>query len=419
RYSILVSLTLFVLAGIFVLSRIGIRVFQRPVWEKRCEQLMTWLQSHHIAQGLILILAIVAIVLIWTRLLSNFPAQYAVLRAYLVVSIMMWVPYFAPVTSLRLRWGQAVFLTGSVVIFLITVSIAEFYPALARTDEAFIFSMARNYLETGAKNPMIYRNSIPSADYSIGVLWYRTLPTWLSVTGYSLYAGRLYGVFVITLSALMLSWGVQRLYRGISGSVVLCLSLFAFGAHIFIRLDSHGLFFMALSVLIYSFVRNRAGIIRHILPGFIAGMAIDSAPPAFTVGAGYAAVYGLRYIGYIRQGKLLWLPFLGLSIGGMIAIGIFVTSFGSNSVTGQVVSTSASESVLDAVTFNLNPADFISLTNQFFTNFVGYQPIIVMLALMAVFSIGRINDDSEQRQLDREWLVMSGVWFAGILLVYP
>jgi hypothetical protein len=413
RYSTLVSLTL---AGLLLATVVGWGLSRAQTLQERLMIRLTHGQDKIWWALLIYAIAGIMIVGIIFFFLGNFPPQYAFLRAYLVISVLLWaLTMVGNVPSIPERWGIGLALGAGLVILGGMVLVADIFPPLARTDEAFVFSMGRNFAETGSRSPMIYAPAFGYNHY-VGWVWYRALGTWLATFGETLYSARLHVLTLVVLISIMLGVMMRRLHDLKAGAVVFLLALFTFSQLIYIRFDMYASVWASLSLLIYAYVREKDNMLLHIAIGFCAGMIIDSSPAGFAIGVGYAIVYGLRYMSLVRRdGVRWWSPFWGLALGGSLAIMVFMFSLQPDSLPktgyeGGLIATLGAQ-----VANNLAPQRLLDMLNQMLRAFWGYQPVLSILAIVGILWGLRRGASN----IVRDSWVMLLVWLLAILIAYP
>jgi len=411
RYSALVSLSLAVLLVLFLGSLLA-RFYLPTSLLSLLDRLKSYLAKHKSVAYILFAFVCASVVVIIFFFLSDFPAQYAILRAYLIITLMMWTIHIMPPNKSLNRYQNIILIFASTLMIIFMVSSAEFYPALARTDEAWVFSTGQNFSETGARNPLIYEDAIPATDYYVGWVWYRVFGSWLNAFGYSLYTGRLFFVFLAIISAGILAWASKRFYDLQTALLVFLLALFALSQQIYIRFDMFALFWGCLSILLYSFAHNKEQLMWHIAIGFTAGMAIDSSPGAANIGAGFALIYGLQNLQRIRKKGWIWPPFWGLAIGGLSAIAVFFASISENSLPPQ----NTDNNLLIPLN-TLSYDHFSNMLSQYLSNFIAHQALIVMIAAIALFLA--LRSKKEEYRFERYWSLMTIAWIILIVIIYP
>jgi hypothetical protein len=416
RYSPLVSITLFVLLTLFIMSRWLLHTLNTTDRLSSVASAFGFIHRRRWLQIGIFFFSAGVIILIWLYFLSDYPAQYAMLRAYLVLSIILFNLIALPQYS-HYPFSIPFFLLVGGIFLLVMLLTAEYYPAVAHVDEAFVFSVAVNLNETGRTAPTIYELGTGPDVFHGKIFGIRAFAYWLSVTGYSLYAGRVFTVITLFLSSILLAWGASRLYDIFTGAVVFMLANFAFMQHIFIRTDSYAVFFLCLSVLLFSFARHSPHIIWHVLVGLSVGMVLDSSTPAFPFGIGYAVVYAVDYWAHLKQGKAIYRPFWGLAAGGILAILLFLLKFSATEL--GVSEVNANQSFLTLISIN-NFSEMFELMGSFLAFFIRNHALLIALAIISIIPL--LNKNKAQHfsvnTLNANWITIFGVWLVCLLPVY-
>jgi hypothetical protein len=419
RYSLLVALllgglALAVLAGVGITWALSQRASLLQDVEKR---LQTWRTRRWFAP---LVLAVASLLLsgMWLFFLGDHLPTYGFLRAYLGLSVIVAVlallfgnkeesgdmatirrSFFTPKTLI------IVFVAILVLSALLTIS---FYPALMKTDEAVVFSMARNTLESGHLTPTIYRQ----VNFLPGGLWTLLMAGWLKLTGISLTTGRLYGL-VIGYIALGFVWGAAaRLYDRLTAWLAVLIGAFAFMSLNHIRYDVHTALFLAMALFFYSMTRTRNEWWLHLLTGFSVGLCVDSNPIAYSFGLGFALMYLGRYVAYIRrERRWFWLPFWALGLGGLIGVGVFFFVRLGAAFAGGASTDGMFSNYLSNIGEYLQNNVYRKLLREYFHAFLTHQPILFGLVLAGILT-------SYRERTDRVLLILFGTWTATLIFGY-
>jgi hypothetical protein len=354
-----------------------------------------------------------AIIGIWLFFLGSHVATYAVLRTFLILTLV--------VGALALLWGGETALgslhfpclpqVGLALLLLVALLTISFYPNLAKTDEAFVLSMARNVMQSGHSSPQIYAAAYP--DHYYGGVWVNMMAAWLKVAGVSLTAGRLYNLVLASLSLTFIWIATSRLFDKTTAWYAALIGAYAFMSLNHIRFDIHAAFWLSLGILLFSF--NQAGRWGlYWLTGFVVGMSIDSSPVAYCFTGGLLLFYAWDYVRAIRsERQWMWPPFFWTALGSACAFGFYLlshagASFANDQTTGGMLSTYP-----EIIRSNLLEGHFRSQLQQYLTVFLTAQPLLFGLLLLGIGA-----GLWERSRNDRFLLTIYFVWMAVIVFAY-
>ncbi|MBZ0288504.1 MAG: glycosyltransferase family 39 protein, partial [Anaerolineae bacterium] len=287
-----------------------------------------------------------------------------------------------------------------------------YYPALAKADEAFVFSMGQNVLENGHVRPLIYRQAYPENYY--GGIWTWMMGGWLRAAGLSLTSGRLYILFLSLIALLFTTFASARLYGKTTAVFTALVGAFTFISANHIRFDIHAALWLSMGIFFYSLTDKPRRWWAHLLTGFAIGMTVDSNPVAYCFALGLALVYGWEYVARIRrERRWFWPPFWWVALGGMSAAGVFLIVHAGGTFAAEQTTSDVVKVYIDNILQGLTSWRFLSLTGQYFSAFLTNQPILT--GLMALGLLTAIRDFS---QSDRFLVFMYAAWMGIIIFAY-
>ncbi len=420
RYSVFVAA---MLAGLllFVAALIGaaLALRGRSALLARVDALLRRWRSRRWFALLILVATGIALAGMWGFFLGDHLITYALLRLFLGATLAIGalaILFGGEAAPAPARWTPLalIVLAG---LFLLALALVEFYPAMYRTDEAFIFSMARHLAESGHNGPTIYRHVIPQ-DYGAGGLWTWGMAAWLRVVGSSLFSGRLYILLVGLVGLAVTVAAARRGYGAAAGWLTALVGLFAVTALHYIRNDMPGMVFLGLALFFFVLGQQRRDWRLHLLVGLSAGLCIDAAPIAYCFGLGFGLFYLARYIAAIRtQRRWFWPPFWALAAGGALALGIYLLFRSGASYAASPERGGGIADMLSAYVGSLGAAlasgSALDLLQQVLTTWLTNQPILFGLAALGVIVAAR-----ERTDLDRLLLVLLATWLGVIVFTY-
>jgi hypothetical protein len=309
------------------------------------------------------------------------------------------------------RWDLLPWIILAIMAVFAVVTVS-YYPALAKADEGFVFSMARSALENGQIQPVIYRHAFPENYY--GGLWAWMMAGWLRIAGLSLTSGRLYILLVSLISLIFLGLGSARLYDKSTAFFTVLIGAFAFISANHIRFDIHAALWLSIGIFFYSLARIPARWWAHLLTGFAMGMTIDSNPAAYCFGLGLALVYGWDYIVLIRrERRWFWPPFWWMTVGGLVAVGVFFIVHAGVKLTGGQSTSGALMNYAGTIIEGLTSGRFLTLALQHVNVFLTNQPVLAGLTV-----VGLVVTVKDRNRSDRFLFLMYFVWMAVIIFAY-
>lgn len=420
RYSVLVA---GMLAGLllFAAALIGasLALRGRPALLARIDDLLRRWRSRRWFALLILAAAGVALAGMWFFFLGSHLITYALLRLFLGATLAVGalaILFGGEAAPAPARWTPLA-LIALAGLLLLALAMAEFYPAMYRTDEAFIFSMARHAAEDGHTGPTIYRHVIPE-DYGAAGLWTWMMAAWLRVTGISWFGGRLYILLIGLIGLAVTVAAARRGYGAAAGWLTALVGLFAVAGLHYIRNDMPGMVFLGLALFWWTLGQQRRGWRLHLLVGLSAGLCIDAAPIAYCFGLGFGLFYLTRYVAVIRaERRRFWPPFWALALGGALALGIYLLFRSGASYVESAERGGGIADMLAAYVGNmgasLTSGSALDLLQQVLTTWLTNQPILFGLTALGVVVAWR-----ERTDLDRLLLILLAAWMAVIILTY-
>ena len=419
RYS---TLVMGVLVGLAVFILIGIstswQLSQHPALLVRIERRLAHWRRFRWFMPALLVVASSALILVWLYFLGNHLPTYSALRFFVVASILLAAlalgfggvptdPLAQPTQNVK--WLRLGILAAIVGIALLIVS---FYPALRKTDEAFIFSIAWNALETGHTFPTIYRDAMPES-YAAAGAWTGLMVAWLKFAGFGFTAGRLF-ILLMSFVTLTFIWAATKsLFDHMTAWFAVLIGAFAFMALNHIRYDFQTALLLAIGLYFFALAHKRGWWWAHFLTGFAVGFSIDGRPIAFSFGLGLAVAYLWQYAEHLKQERQwLWRPFWFMALGGLLALGAFLLTRAGASY----FQTEGGEVGSMAATYanSLGTLSPVSQLNQYLTIFLTHQPILFGFTLF-----GCVIAFRQRTVADRLLLIMFIVWSAVVIFAYP
>jgi hypothetical protein len=355
----------------------------------------------------------------WFFFLGDHLIAYALLRLFLGATMAVGalaILFGGEAVPASARWTPLA-LAGLLVLGGIALLTVEFYPPMYRTDEAFIFSMARHAAERGHTGPTIYRHAIPE-DYGAAGLWTWLMAAWLQIAGISFFSGRLYILLVGLIGLAVTVAAARRGYGAAAGWITALVGLFAVTALHYLRNDMPGMVFLGLALFFFVLGQRRQDWRLHLLVGLAAGLCIDAAPIAYCFGLGFGLFYLARYVAAIRaERRWFWPPFWALAAGGALALGIYLLFRSGASYVESPERGGGIADMLSAYVGNLGAAlasgSALALVQQVLTTWLTNQPILFGLAALGVIVAAR-----ERTDLDRLLLLLLATWLGVIVFTY-
>jgi hypothetical protein len=404
----LTGLALFSIAGWYALWLLK----RHPTLHERITQwLANWRAKYWFAP-VVLTVAGIGLSVIWVWFLGDHLPTYAVLRWYIAFSILvaaLALLYGGRVTSPVLSWHTIILIALGIVSITALVCLS-FYPVLAKADEASDFSMARNALEHGHLAAYMYRHAYPT-DY-FGGLWTWLMAGWLKIAGVSFESGRLYTFILGGLSTIFIGLAASRLYDRITGWTAVLVAAFSFIALNHIRYHIHAAVWHSLGLFFYSLAYKRDRWWMHLLAGFTIAMAIDSTPLAYCFGVGLGLAYSWEYLQSIRrERRWFWLPFWSLTLGGMLALGLYLLTHAGESFTNNRTTGSMLTFYVEQVRSSLASGSILLQLQNYLTTFLTNRPILFGLVVLGLLTMFRIRNT-----VDRLLLTVHFVWVVVVFL---
>jgi hypothetical protein len=181
RYSPLVILQLGILLfAALTLWLCGSYLNRRPELLTRIDAALQALRLKRGFVPLCLIFMAGILTALWLFFLGNHLPTYGFLRMFLgaTVCVAALGLLYGGTSPQTISWKILPYVLLT-LLGLVIFAALPYYPALAKTDEAFVFSMARNALETGQYRPMIYIQAYP--EYYYGGIWIWMMAGWLKI----------------------------------------------------------------------------------------------------------------------------------------------------------------------------------------------------------------------------------------------
>ena len=415
RYSTSVAAQLGVcIALVLVAGTGGIYLSRQPTKRAQIDAVLTRLRSRRAFAPFVVTVCSLLLVTVWLFFLGNHLPTYAFLRFFMCFSIMVW--------GLALIWGSLTALPAwywgvlpwiiLVVLAIFAVITINYYPALAKADEAFVFSMRRNALENGHVVPMIYRQVFPENYY--GGVWTWMMAGWLRIAGLSFASGRLYVLFISLVSLIFMTLGSFRFYDKSTAFFTMLMGAFAFITSNHIRFDIHVALWLSIGIFFYSLARTSQRWWAHLLTGFTIGMTIDSNPVAYCFGLGLVLVYGWDYVILMRrERRWFWPPFWWMAFGGLIALGVFLTIHSGGTFLGEKTTSDVLKDYSVSIVEGLISGRFLNLAAQYFGILLTNQPILTGLMILGLLTTLR-----DRGRGDRFLFLMYFAWMGVIILAY-
>ncbi len=389
---------------------------QRPSLLARLDASLLEFRQNRYRRGAVLILSGMALGAIWLLVLGNHLPTYAMLRLFLGATIALTalgILYGGDTTDSSANWSPLAW-GGAALLVLIALATVSFYPAMYHTDEALIFSMGRNLLETGHNGTPIYRHSYPLDD-GRGGLWTWGLAAWLEIFGLSFTAGRLHFLVLGLVMVGLTAWTVRQMYGKTSALFTVIPGIFVATALNFLRYDMPCALWLALALVFFSVGQRRDGWWWHLLTGAAAGLCVDSAPIGSCFGLGFALFYLWQYIGYVRSTRRwLWLPFWGLIAGGLAALLIYALTRAGTSYPSSSGSTlSMLSRYVTIISDSLATGRFLEMARQFLTTWLTSQPLFFGLVVL-----GTVTALRKRTVFDRLLLVLLVTWTTVMIFAF-
>lgn len=350
---------------------------------------------------------------VWLFFLGDHVPTYAFLRLFAGASIVVGALALlhGGSASQPVRWTvlPLMIAVGLVAAF---AGLLPYFPALAKADEAFVFSMARNALENGEFRPTIYRQAFPPHYY--GGLWLWMMAGWLELTNVSLLAGRAYILLMSIVSIGFLVAGTKKLYDRVTAWYVVIIGIYAFGSLNHIRFDIHTAFWLSLGIFCYSRAQSSNRWWWHIATGMAIGMCIDSNPVGYAFGIGLALVYTWEYAQVVRSTRrAVYGAFWQMAAGGGAALLIYLVIRSGGSFAGDKSAGDVLGEYIRFIQSNLVSGQFLSQIGQFFSIFLTNQPI-----LFGLMVLGLLSAAVKRHKTDRFLCIMCGTWIAAIFFAF-
>jgi len=361
----------------------------------------------------VLVMASLLLAAMWIFFLGNHLPTYGFLRMFIGMSIVVGaLALLAGGDDVPASvWLRYIPWLGVGLLAAFALLTTPFYPNLAKTDEAFVFSMARNWLETGRSSPAIYPQSYPDQYY--GGLWIQLMAGWLRVAGVTLTSARLYNLALAALSLLFLWGAAARLYDKITAWFAILIGAYAFIALNHIRFDIHAAVW--LSVGLFCFSRSQPG--RwwlYVLTGLSIGLTLDSSPVTYCFILGLLLFYAWDYLRAIRtERRWWWPPFWCTALGGAGALAAYFVLHSDSSFAGGKTSAGMLSEYTSIITSNLAAGQYFTQIQQYVSVFLTAQPLLFGLLLLGI-GVGL----RERSRADRFLLTLHFTWLAVIVFAY-
>jgi hypothetical protein len=417
RYSTLVAVQLLVLVVLIVAScGVGVFIFNRPELLNRIEKLLENWREKRFFEPLILLITSILLVLMWVFFLGNHLPTYGFLRAYIGLGIVICaLALIGSGTKDRKVAHWRYIAIGTIliagIIALITVS---YYPALYKTDEAFVYSMGRNFMETGHTGVPIYRYSLPGEEYGVGKLWIVPFAAWLKIAGLSLASGRLFFLMLGYLCLPLLWVAAYQFYDEPTAYITVIIGAFVILSQNYIRYDVVSTLFLSLSIFLYSLNKNHHRWWLDLLTGISVGLCINGQAITFCFGIAFALFYMWQYLKEFRTNRRwFWAPFWLLGLGGALSLMFYVLVILKNTSTPSGETMAGPLQTYASVFTNFSVSHWFAMTLQYTTMFLVAQPILSILALLGI-----VLAFIEKKQPDNLLLVLYLVWTITIIFTY-
>lgn len=414
RYSVLVFSQLTILFAVAIITGgFGVYLNSKPALLAKIDGRLEKWRKQRIFAPIVLMIAGCLLVAAWLFFLGDHIATYGFLRMFVGFSILVstLALLHGGGHAKEIRW-KLLPVAIMIVLGIVAIAMLPYFPVLAKADESFVFSMARNALETGNFRPTIYRQAFPPNYY--GGIWIWSMATWLKFTNISFVSGRAYVLFLSAISICFLYFGTKRLYDRVTACYVVLIGIYSFASLNHIRFDIHTAFWLSVGLFFYSLTRSSGRWWTYFAGGFAIGMCIDSNPAGYCFGIGFALVFGWDYILYIRdQKRWFYRPFWLIALGGATALVIYLGihaggTFAGNKGTGDLLST-----YLTFIVGSLTSGHALDQLGKYFSIFLTNQPILFGLMVLGLITAWR-----KKQPMDRLLLIMYAVWIAVIVFAY-
>jgi hypothetical protein len=181
---------------------------------------------------------------------------------------------------------------------------------------------------------------------------------WLQQFDASLIQGRVFLRLLAYLGVPFIYLTARRMYGQTAGLAAVAIAIFLPIHHGYLRPTAAVALTNAIGLYCFFSARDAqtsAGQrVRHILAGFVTGLGMEGHPYAFAFVAGMGAVYGIEYLGQIRQtGRWLWQPFW-LFVLGAAGAGVFFIAFRIVFSKGALTPANFVDALLGAYTHETN-----------------------------------------------------------------
>jgi len=414
RYSTSVAVMLAGLALAVIVGGVGGLLARRDP-ERMVRLLERW-RANRWFTPIVLIIASIVLLAVWLFLLGDHLAVYALLRMFLVVTVILiaLVLLFggSDQTTNRLQITPLILIALAALIG-VGLAALSYYPTLAKTDEAFVFSMGQNYLATGHTAPTIYRMVHPP-NYLLGGLWTAIMGGWIRLAGFGLASGRLFFLLIGLATLPFIWWAARRLFDRATAWMAVLLGAFAVVSLNHVRADVVCAFYLAVGLFFYSIGQTKGYWWAHLLAGFFVGMCLDGTPIGFAFGVGLGLVYLRQYVIRIRRERQwFWSVFWLLALGGGIALGVYALTRSGPAFPGEGSTSSVVSNYLRNMIDGLRAGHFIELTGQYLTTWLTNQPILFGLLILGI-----ITAAIERTEYDIALLILYAAWTGIIIFTY-
>ncbi len=414
RYSLSVGLILAALLAAVIAGAVISYQLRQPSRQAQVVRFLTQLRMRRWFTPVALAITGLLLAGLWVFFLGNHLLTYAALRLFLAATLILGALALLFGGNGETRTWTKLPIIGSLVLLLAVLGWGTLatYPAMYNSDEAFVFSMARNLLETGHTNPTIYRHSYPQ-NFGWAGVWTQLMAAWLALSGYSFTAGRAFIYVAGWVALVLLAYTTRRLYDSPTAWLVLLLGAAAVLRLGYIRPDMLVTTYLALALFFFSLGQQTRRWWPHLLTGLAAGFCVDAAPLGYNLGLGFALFYLAEYIQHWRrERRIVWIPFWALVVGGSIGLGLYLLLRHGTTFPAGGTETMLGEH-LSAIPRRLADGTWLQVIQEFiFTSVTG----VPALCLGAVLGIGTAL--LVRSQADRLLLTLAATWLAAVALTY-
>jgi hypothetical protein len=213
----------------------------------------------------------------------------------------------------------------SVTIFLLAARLVGRVPGSLFADEQWLTNWGWSMFTTG--KPVVTMNPARDPAYvALLSVFYPVMGGWLTVTGVTFEAARLFWLLLAWLGVPFVAATGRRLYGNTAGFIAGVVALYLPLAHNYVRADM--VVSTALAVALYCLVRAvQDGVFRfYVVAGFMLALSVEG----HTLGLRFALAIGIfATVAYLyqvwRERRWVWYrPFWGILLGGLAYLPLYL-----------------------------------------------------------------------------------------------